>query len=90
MLILGLFVLAAGYLGYQRREWWMPAAVAAGFVVLQLVVYSGTGGAWRHDAGLQALPVGPLALSTLAVDLVVAYIAYGAGVVLAKWQQPGA
>lgn len=79
--MLGLIILVAvtGWLGYDRKDWWIPAAVAIAFAVLQVAIYQGTAGAWRFEAGLPARSPEILMLGAVIQNLIIGYAAYGVG-----------
>lgn len=84
MLGLIILVVVAGWLGYERKVWWIPAAVAVVFAVIQFVIHQGTAGAWRIEAGLPARSPEILMLGAVIQNLVVGYAAYGIGYAIGK------
>ena len=84
MLGLIILVVVAGWLGYERKTWWVPAAVAVVFAVVQVAVYQGTGGAWRFEAGLPGRSPEILMLGAVIQNLVVGYAGYGVGYAIGK------
>ncbi len=84
--MLGLIILVGitGWLGYDRKVWWTPAAAAVVFAVLQVVIYQGTAEAWRFEVGLPARSPELLVLGAVVQDLIVGYAAYGVGYAIGK------
>ena len=58
--------------------------MAVVFAVLQVVIYQGTAGAWRFEAGLPARSPEILMLGAVIQNLVVGYAAYGIGYAIGK------
>lgn len=76
----------SGYFGYQRRPWWVPATLACGFVLLQLLFYSMTVGPWRREDGLSTQPILVLLLNGLTWNLIVAYVSFAIGFLVSRWR----